>query len=250
MSSSDGGEEVEVEEVKEVEKWLYHTRQQQILPNNERTQELAARRALENRKKLQEQEDQLRAAAETNKRRKEEEEQNRKIKQAMELKRQQDEIRQQKELEQLSDLKGSFGQLVSDLKSSTTRLELTLTGENFTPVQLRIIFKVLQANESVRVLCINRKQLGDEEGIELAKNLQYNTYLERVDLESNNIGPKFLEQLAHTVTKNNTIRSIDLEGNNLTNGKKKNFPIKIQIFFPIKIENPKFSISVSKLKLL
>jgi Ran GTPase-activating protein (RanGAP) involved in mRNA processing and transport len=70
----------------------------------------------------------------------------------------------------------------------------------------------------VRVLCINRKQLGDEEGIELAKNLQYNTYLERVDLESNNIGPKFLEQLAHTVTKNNTIRSIDLEGNNLTNG--------------------------------
>jgi Ran GTPase-activating protein (RanGAP) involved in mRNA processing and transport len=71
--------------------------------------------------------------------------------------------------------------------------------------------------------------LGDEEGIELAKNLQYNTYLERVDLESNNIGPKFLEQLAHTVTKNNTIRSIDLEGNNLTNGKK-NFPIKTKNF--------------------
>jgi len=140
----------------------------------------------------------------------------------MELKRQQEELRQQKELEQLADLKGSFGQLISDLKNSTTRLELTLTGEYFTPVQYRIIFKVLQVNESVRALCINRKQLGDEEGIELAKNLQYNTYLERLDLESNNIGPKFLEQLAVTVAKNQTLRAIDLEGNNLTNGNDEN----------------------------
>lgn len=145
-----------------------------------------------------------------------------KIKAAMELKRQQDELRQQKEMEQLADLKGKFGELISDLKHSTTRLELTLTGEDFTSVQCRIIFKCIQQNQSVKVLSINRKQQGDEEAIELAKNLVYNDYLERLDLENNNIGPKFLENLALTVAKNDTLKTIDLEGNNLTNGNDEN----------------------------
>jgi len=56
----------------------------------------------------------------------------------------------------------------------------------------------------------------------LAKNLVYNDYLERLDLENNNIGPKFLESLAMTVARNNTLKTIDLEGNNLTNGNDEN----------------------------
>ena len=47
--SSDEEEEVEVEEVKEVEKYLYYTTEQQILPNNDRTAEMQARRLAETR---------------------------------------------------------------------------------------------------------------------------------------------------------------------------------------------------------
>jgi len=47
--SSEEEEEVEVEEVKEVEKFLYYTTEQQILPNNERTAEMAQRRLAETR---------------------------------------------------------------------------------------------------------------------------------------------------------------------------------------------------------
>jgi len=220
--SSDEEEEAEVEEVKEVEKYLYYTTEQQILPNNERTAEMQQRRLAETRKKKMQEEEDEKLKQENIKKKREEDEQNKKIKAAMELKRQQDELRQQKELEQLADLKGKFGELIADLKHSTTRLELTLTGEDFTPVQCRIIFKCIQQNQSVKTLSINRKQLGDEEGIELAKNLVYNDYLERLDLENNNIGPKFLESLALTVAKNVTLRTIDLEGNNLTNGNDEN----------------------------
>lgn len=49
MSSDEQEEEVEVEEPKEVEKYLYVTTEQQILPNNERTAEMQQRRLAENR---------------------------------------------------------------------------------------------------------------------------------------------------------------------------------------------------------
>lgn len=50
------------------------------------------------------------------------------------------------------------------------------------------------------------------------KALQYNHNLEKLCLEGNQLGPKFLESLAETLKVNKTIRYIDLEGNPLTNG--------------------------------
>lgn len=60
--------------------------------------------------------------------------------------------------------------------------------------------------------------MNDEEGCDLAKSLEYNYSLERLSLEGNLLGPKFLESLARTLKVNVTLRSIDLEGNCLTKG--------------------------------
>ena len=132
----------------------------------------------------------------------------------LEEKRKQDEIRIQEEMQLLQDLKGNFASMITNIYNSETRLELPLTGVKLEPVQYRIIFKALELNNSIKLLNIDRRQLADEEAIELFKALQYNTCLERVDLENNNLGPKFLEGMAICLGKNQTLRSVDLEGNN------------------------------------
>ena len=65
---------------------------------------------------------------------------------------------------------------------------------------------------------MNRKKLKDDEGEDLVRSLQYNSSLEKLSLESNQLGPVFLEALADTLRVNKTLKYIDLEGNPLTNG--------------------------------
>jgi len=73
-------------------------------------------------------------------------------------KRRLQELKEVEEKEQVANLAGKFGELIADLKNSTSRLELSLTDDYFTPVQYRIIFKCMQINQSVKVLSVNRKQ--------------------------------------------------------------------------------------------
>ena len=65
---------------------------------------------------------------------------------------------------------------------------------------------------------INRKLLADEEGADLAKSLEYNSYLERLSLEGNLLGPKFLDALSRALLVNTSLKALDIEGNCLTKG--------------------------------
>lgn len=65
---------------------------------------------------------------------------------------------------------------------------------------------------------MNRKQMTDEPGTDLVKALQYNHHLEKLSLEGNQLGPRFLESLSETLKINKTLRYINLEGNPLTKG--------------------------------
>lgn len=58
----------------------------------------------------------------------------------------------------------------------------------------------------------------DEEGSDLAKSLEYNHSLERLSLEGNLLGSKFLDALSKTLLVNTTLKAIDIEGNCLTKG--------------------------------
>lgn len=65
---------------------------------------------------------------------------------------------------------------------------------------------------------MNRKQMTNDQGSDLVKALKYNHSIEKLCLEGNQLGPKFLESLSETLKVNKTLRYIDLEGNPLTNG--------------------------------
>ena len=62
----------------------------------------------------------------------------------------------------------------------------------------------------------------EDDGCELAKSLRYNKSIERVTLDGNWIGPKFLQEMAQTLKVNKSIKYLDLEGNCLTKGNKEN----------------------------
>lgn len=70
----------------------------------------------------------------------------------------------------------------------------------------------------------------DEEGSDLAKSLEYNTSLERLSLEGNLLGSRFLEALAKTLMVNTTLKAIDLEGNCLTKGSENGIHALCEVF--------------------
>ena len=127
-------------------------------------------------------------------------------------------MKQEKEMERLDNMDGWFGLLIAKIKNSETALEFSFAGQDLQPEEYRLIFKAMEKNKSLKAVVCNRKQLRDDEGIELAKSLMYNTSIERIELESNLLSSKFLTQLAMTLKYNKTLKAIDLEGNYLTNG--------------------------------
>jgi Leucine Rich repeat len=95
---------------------------------------------------------------------------------------------------------------------------MTFSGQDVPPIKMRIIFKAMESNTSLRELVINRKGMTDEEGTDLAKCLEYNRTLERLSLEGNLLGTNFLTSLYKPLMVNTTLRYLDLEGNRLTGG--------------------------------
>ena len=74
--------------------------------------------------------------------------------------------------------------------------------------------------------------MGDEEGADLAKSLEYNSSLERLSLEGNHLGQKFLEGLSKTLLVNTSLKAIDLEGNCLTKGGDNGFRDFCKVYIP------------------
>jgi hypothetical protein len=106
--------------------------------------------------------------------------------------------------------KGNFARIVQSLLEDDTNLEMTFSGQDIPPIKMRIIFKAMESNNSLRELVINRKGMTDEEGTDLAKCLEYNKNLERLSLEGNLLGTNFLTSLYKPLMVNTTLRSLDL----------------------------------------
>lgn len=73
------------------------------------------------------------------------------------------------------------------------------------------------ANTSLKCLVMNRKKITDQLGVQIAKFLQGNKTLERLELEGNLLGPESSKAFADLLRVNKTIRYLDLSNNNLTN---------------------------------
>merc|ERR1712151_1109794 len=63
---------------------------------------------------------------------------------------------------------------------------------------------------------LNRKGLNDEDGEALARMLEKNKYLQKLECEGNNLGVKAAEAIGEGLKKNKHLRCLNLESNNLT----------------------------------
>lgn len=200
------------------EVFLYYSKEIVGQPNNERTMKLQKERmAREEKRRLEEEKrekvNKEKAMRDREKQREADE------KRRAEMERTKiNKMKKDEEVEDLKDIKGTFATIVENCLDDRTPIEMAFSGWSIPTVKLRIIFKALESNTSLKELVINRKELNDDEGCDLAKSLEYNASIERLSLEGNLLGPKFLEGLAETLAVNSQLRVLDIEGNNLTKG--------------------------------
>ena len=108
--------------------------------------------------------------------------------------------------------------MINDLNTNTTNLEFTISGMDLRPAQIKVLISNVQNNSSLKALTMCRKGLTDVEGCEVAEKLANNFYLERLELEGNNLGPETLIQISKLLESNDSLRLVDLEGNRLIRG--------------------------------
>lgn len=108
--------------------------------------------------------------------------------------------------------------MINDLNTNTTNLQFTTSGMDLRPAQVKVLISNVQNNSSLKGLTMCRKRLTDAEGCEVAQKLMKNSFLERLELQGNHLGPDTLTQLAKLLYSNDSIRLIDLEGNTLIRG--------------------------------
>jgi hypothetical protein len=105
---------------------------------------------------------------------------------------------------------GRFGHMINDLNTNSTNLEFTISGMDLRPAQIKVLISNVQNNTSLKGLTMCRKKLMDAEGCEVADKLISNEFLERLELEGNNLGPESLKNIAQLLASNESIRLIDL----------------------------------------
>jgi hypothetical protein len=101
---------------------------------------------------------------------------------------------------------------------SKTNLCFCLGSTNFTRVQIRLLFKTLNKNKSLNTLSAARKELDDEDIEELMNSLIVNEYLEKLEIDYNNISFAGLIHVADALKLNKSLKFISLEGNDLAKG--------------------------------
>lgn len=113
-------------------------------------------------------------------------------------------------------MEGGLDQLLEALKQNASAPHITVCGIELNTVRLRVLCGDLAANQSCVSLCLDRKGLNDEDGQSLAAMLEKNSYLQKLEVEGNNLGVGAAETIGKALCVNTTLRSLNLESNNLT----------------------------------
>lgn len=197
-------------------KFLFQSFENSLLPKTERTKKILKERELRDKKKKQEEEYQAKLREEKNKKLLQQKEQKMKEEMEEEERKKEEEKRKKEELKQMSQIQGSIFALIDSIKESKTKSEVSLVGEKLEDVHMRIIFKNLENNKSIKHFVLNRKKLKDNDVQLLCENLANNNCMEILELEDNFITSNSLESIGKLVEENKTLRVISLEGNNFS----------------------------------
>jgi len=110
--------------------------------------------------------------------------------------------------------------MITSLKNHITVHDLSISGINLNAPQIRALVRAVGENESLKCLSLTRKQITDDDGADIARNLAKNKTLLKLEMEDNNLGPKTAMEMGNLIKQNRFIRVIDMESNNLTNSGK------------------------------
>jgi hypothetical protein len=94
------------------------------------------------------------------------------------------------EEEQMSRLEGRIRIMLNNMQANITPKEYTLSGINLGSTRCGILAKNVAFNRTLTVLHLARKNIEDDDGVELAKLLLANKTLRKLELEGNKLGPK------------------------------------------------------------
>lgn len=197
----------------------------EVLPQTKRTEELQKKKledlqrkkeAVEKHRKEKEREEMIKRQADKKaKKQKEEQEKARKER----------ERKKQEEEEQRKKMEGGLDQIIGACLRNSSAPHITLCGIELNEARVRLLTQALVPNDqnpnpdgntSCMSLDLNRKGLGDADGISLAGMLKDNKNLQKLECEGNNLGVKAAEAIGEALKKNTCLRSLNLESNNLT----------------------------------
>merc|ERR1712000_452977 len=144
-------------------------------------------------------------------------EKERKKREQMKKKLQEEEEKKKKEEEEhKKDLDPKLARFINQLNKNITEFEKSLSDINLNPVNFRIFSKALGNNLSLNSLSTVRKNLTDEEGVDLGTALKTNKTLKKLECEGNNFGSKTAKAIGEALSINKTLKVLDSENNNLT----------------------------------
>lgn len=107
--------------------------------------------------------------------------------------------------------------MLSKLAQDETPSEYSTSGVELGGPRIRILVSQIAYNKSLKAIHLNRADIKDEDGVEIAKILYNNKFLRKLELEGNCLGPNTARHLAKALAVNTTLQFLDLESNSLTN---------------------------------
>ena len=157
----------------------------EMLPKNARTEEIMKKRAEEEEVRRQKAEElrQLKEKEDKQKRLKERSEQAEKAQR--EKKEREMKARKQEEEDQLNKLEGRMIIFFDQLQANKTPFEVTMTGLELGASRMSMLAKNVKINESLLSLHMARKNISDNDGLQLARMLNTNKTLRKLELEGN-----------------------------------------------------------------
>ena len=97
-----------------------------------------------------------------------------------------------------------------------TPKEYSFSGINLGGPRTSILARHVAFNESLTTLHLVRRNIQDQEGVDLANMLLTNQTLRKLELEGNCLGSKTAKALGYAIKVNTTLKFLDLESNQLS----------------------------------
>lgn len=91
-----------------------------------------------------------------------------------------------------------------------------MAGIDLNAARTGVLSKIMAFNNSLTQLCLCRKGIEDQAGVEIARFLHDNVTLRKLELEFNRLGPLSAKEFGIALFHNKTLRFLNLESNQLT----------------------------------